>query len=91
MNKDLEQRIRDRAHQLWEQDGQSHGRAEDHWREAERELTGGAEVQGSDVPMAGSKVTRKPRTAQVANKTAAPDAAEPQVAKPATRRKKQAS
>jgi hypothetical protein len=34
---DLE-RIRMRAYQIWEQEGRPHGRDEDHWREAERQL-----------------------------------------------------
>jgi Protein of unknown function (DUF2934) len=39
----LEDRIRRRAYELWEQDGRT-GDPEDHWFEAERELT--AEPQG---------------------------------------------
>jgi Protein of unknown function (DUF2934) len=31
-------RIRMRAYQIWEQEGRPHGRDEDHWREAERQL-----------------------------------------------------
>lgn len=34
---DLE-RIRMRAYQIWEQEGRPHGRDEEHWREAERQL-----------------------------------------------------
>ena len=32
--RDLEQRIRARAHQLWEQEGRPDGRADSHWEQA---------------------------------------------------------
>jgi hypothetical protein len=35
---DREQRIRRRAHQIWEQTGKPEGRADDHWRQAEIEV-----------------------------------------------------
>jgi len=31
---DRERRIREKAHQLWEQEGRPHGRADDHWEKA---------------------------------------------------------
>jgi len=34
MADDLERRIRDKAHQLWEQEGRPEGRAADHWEKA---------------------------------------------------------
>lgn len=36
---DLKQRIRMRAYEIWERAGHVFGRAEDHWYQAERELT----------------------------------------------------
>jgi hypothetical protein len=33
-----EERIRERARRLWEEEGQPEGRADDHWREAERQV-----------------------------------------------------
>ena len=36
-----EQQIRNRAHALWEAEGRSHGRHEDHWRRAEQEIDRG--------------------------------------------------
>jgi hypothetical protein len=33
-----EERIRERAHALWEAEGRLEGREHDHWREAERQL-----------------------------------------------------
>jgi DUF2934 family protein len=37
-----EEKIRIRAHQLWEVAGRPEGREAEFWREAERELKGGA-------------------------------------------------
>jgi hypothetical protein len=34
----LEARIRERAHRLWEQEGQPEGRDREHWAEAERQV-----------------------------------------------------
>jgi hypothetical protein len=36
--KDREERIRQRAHQLWEADGRPEGRHDHHWSQAEREI-----------------------------------------------------
>ena len=38
MNEDLERKIRDRAHQLWEAEGHPEGRADEHWQEARRQV-----------------------------------------------------
>ena len=38
MTEDREQRIRERAHALWEQEGRPHGRQEEHWRQASQEV-----------------------------------------------------
>lgn len=82
MSKGLEQKIRERAHAMWEQEGRVHGRADDHWREAERELAG-PEEQPSAGADAAPKGTRK-RRASAANG----DAGSPEPSKAATRRKK---
>jgi hypothetical protein len=37
VNEDLERKIRERAHQLWQADGQPEGRADEHWHEARRQ------------------------------------------------------
>jgi hypothetical protein len=39
-NDDLQQRIRQRAYELWEREGRPHGRAHAHWHQAEREIAG---------------------------------------------------
>lgn len=38
MDQDLERRIRQRAHELWEAEGRPEGRDIEHWREAERQI-----------------------------------------------------
>ena len=38
MNEDLERKIRDRAYQLWEAEGQPYGRSDEHWQEARRQV-----------------------------------------------------
>lgn len=38
VDRDLERRIRERAHRLWEEEGQPEGRGHEHWREAERQI-----------------------------------------------------
>jgi len=37
-----DERIRRRAYEIWEREGRPHGRDEEHWRQAEAELAGGA-------------------------------------------------
>jgi hypothetical protein len=36
---DLQQRIRQRAYQLWESEGRPEGREQAHWQQAQRELS----------------------------------------------------
>ena len=38
MNSEKERRIGERAYALWEAEGQPHGRHEEHWRRAAREI-----------------------------------------------------
>jgi hypothetical protein len=52
MDKQLEQRIRDRAYELWMQNGCLPDRAEDYWYQAESEILGGSETQ-SDADLGG--------------------------------------
>src|SRR5215217_1282016 len=40
MTKSLEDKIRDRAYELWEQDGRVHGRSDEHWLKASLEVIG---------------------------------------------------
>jgi hypothetical protein len=50
MSHELEQRIRERAYELWAMSGYSHGRDEEHWCAAEREI-----VAALHVPAKGKK------------------------------------
>ena len=51
MTDDRENRIRQRAYELWQQDGAPDGKPDDHWYQAEREIDqGGGEIEGDDVP-----------------------------------------
>jgi hypothetical protein len=47
MDDDRERRIRERAYEIWEHEGRS-GNPEDHWLEAERELTRGDAASSSN-------------------------------------------
>ena len=38
MNDDREERIKARAHEIWQREGSPEGRENDHWKEAEQEL-----------------------------------------------------
>ena len=53
MHGDLQQRIRERAYELWERSGRPDGRADEYWWQAEREL-GSIEIrvtaEASDAP-----------------------------------------
>ncbi|WP_406858010.1 DUF2934 domain-containing protein [Alsobacter sp. KACC 23698] len=51
MDNDLEVRIRERAYELWTQEGRPHGRERDHWDQARRELTtpGGDAVAATEA------------------------------------------
>lgn len=49
---DRSERIQRRAHEIWEREGQPHGRHEDHWRQAETEIdaeTGAGTGAGTDT------------------------------------------
>jgi hypothetical protein len=46
MRSDREERIRQRAYAIWQSEGHGHGREEEHWQRAEREIA--AEEAGSN-------------------------------------------
>jgi len=48
MRSDREERIKQRAYALWQSEGHRHGRHEDHWHRAEREIA--AEAAGPGGP-----------------------------------------
>lgn len=47
MNEDLHQKVRQRAHALWEQAGRPHGQDAEHWVQAEREIAAEGDTQPS--------------------------------------------
>ena len=48
---DRENRIRRRAHEIWEREGRPHGRDAEHWRQAEREIDGEASAGATDAAL----------------------------------------
>ncbi|WP_114942863.1 DUF2934 domain-containing protein [Microvirga calopogonii] len=52
MDKQLEERIRERAYELWMRHGSIHGQADEFWYQAEREVLGESdEVEGTKAPI----------------------------------------
>jgi Protein of unknown function (DUF2934) len=55
MTDEREDRIRQRAYELWQQEGTPDGKPDDHWYQAEREIDEGeGEIEGDDVPNLGA-------------------------------------
>ena len=44
---DREEKIRERAHRMWEEEGRPEGRAADHWQRAAREVEGRSQDRSS--------------------------------------------
>ena len=49
MNQPRDNEIERRAYEIWERNGRPEGREEEHWRQAEQELAGGAGRRGAAV------------------------------------------
>jgi hypothetical protein len=58
MRSDREERIRQRAYAIWQSEGHRHGRHEDHWHRAEREIA--AEEAGPSKTPRRGKAPKKP-------------------------------
>jgi hypothetical protein len=69
---ELQKRIRERAYQIWEREGREHGRDQDHWQTAERELA--AEKADTREPAA-PKVSRSRKKVSAASEGQSPGAA----------------
>jgi hypothetical protein len=54
MQTNRDARIRERAHQIWQNEGHGHGRHDEHWRRAE------AEIDAEDKTAASVKSTKRP-------------------------------
>jgi hypothetical protein len=67
MTIDLEQRIRERAYQIWEQEGRIDGRADQHWQMAKLELTNADEALSAPHAIEAPSTTAQP--AQPAKKS----------------------
>ncbi len=60
MDQDRHDRVRARAYELWEKEGQPEGRAQAHWEQAEREIDAeGGGVPEHAPPAAGTAETRR--------------------------------
>ena len=59
MQSDREARIRERAYQIWVEEGRVHGKQVEHWRRAEHELA--QEEEGTAKPASPARTSR-PRT-----------------------------
>ena len=63
---DILERIRRRAHELWESEGRPHGRDSDHWTQAEAEIRGAGALEPTEKA-AGSR--KKTATSKAAGKS----------------------
>jgi hypothetical protein len=50
MDQSLEDRIRERAYEIWTAHGRAHGQADQHWLAAERAILSAATVADASVP-----------------------------------------
>ena len=64
---DILERIRRRAHELWESEGRPHGRDSDHWTQAEAEIRGAGALEPTEKA-AGSR--KKPPISKATSKAA---------------------
>jgi hypothetical protein len=55
----LEQRIRHRAYQLWEQEGRPHGREHEHWQRARSEVMAAQHGEPTPAQKSSKKAARK--------------------------------
>lgn len=65
MADDRHNRIRQRAHEIWEQEGRPDGSHERHWRQAESEVTA-ADAKAAQKPATARKPAASARTAEPA-------------------------
>ena len=71
MTSDLDQRIRDRAYEIWQAEGEPHGRDASHWEKARAEFAEAANATASPTTMPRAKsASRAPASAKPAAKRA---------------------
>jgi hypothetical protein len=56
VSQEIEQQIRERAYQLWVLNGHSHGRDQEHWCTAEREVIAATPVPAKNKKKSAAKV-----------------------------------
>ena len=62
MTPDLEELIRHRAHEIWEQEGRPHGLHEEHWQKAAGEITQELErIKAAHTPATAEEIRHPPR------------------------------
>jgi hypothetical protein len=64
MDQSLENRIRDRAYEIWTANGCAHGQADQHWLSAEREI-----LMASATTLVSEKAPQKHRRLTARSKT----------------------
>jgi hypothetical protein len=69
---DKEHEIRARAYRIWEEEGQPHGRADDHWHRAASELAALMPAQPELMLNPAATATVKPAKKAAVKKAAAP-------------------
>lgn len=64
MDEELKQRIRVRAHEIWMNEGRPHGRDQDHWDQAFRELStpAGSAVEAVETQASAGAATKSGRS-----------------------------
>lgn len=79
MDIDLEQKVRERAYGIWEREGRTHGRHEEHWHAAKLELTtAGRDASSIAIAIAaGAEPVKKSRRRAAPLETPAPVASAP--------------
>lgn len=77
---DLEKRIRERAYEIWENEGRPAGRGDEHWAMARAEFA--EAVSDTGAPPRKPSVSKTPKTAAAKTAAKAPQAAPPRKNKP---------
>ena len=68
MSGNRDERIRERAHAIWDREGRPEGAAQHHWQRAEQEID--QEDKASAVKPAAKKAAARPKTEGASRKTA---------------------
>lgn len=68
---DILERIRRRAHELWESEGRPHGRDSDHWTQAEAEIRGAGALEPTEKTAGSRKKTATSKAAGKSTRAAA--------------------